>query len=81
MVTGTMPFDQCALVNDSVYKYIVQKNYKKFWKLFEDYPAEGTLYPDLNLSNDLKDLIVSMLSHCYTQRPDIQKIKEHPWFK
>ena len=32
------------------------------------------------MSDDLKELIVKLLSYCHTDRPNIKEIKEHNWF-
>jgi serine/threonine protein kinase len=32
MSTGTMPFDKGATIQDSLYKYIVNKDYESFWE-------------------------------------------------
>ena len=32
MVTGSMPLDQSASTQDAIYKYIVEKDYDKFWE-------------------------------------------------
>jgi serine/threonine protein kinase len=36
MVTGTMPYYQTASIDDPLYKHIATKDFKKYWKAWEE---------------------------------------------
>ena len=78
MATGTMPFDRSASTFDILYRYIIEKKYDLFWKAWEETnESRNILVVDQsrNLSPAFKDLIVRMLSYCYSERPSIDEIK------
>jgi len=33
------------------------------------------------LSDEFKDFVVKLLAYNYSDRPSIEEIKDHPWFK
>ena len=67
---GDFPF-QKASFSDEKYKFIIKKNYDRFWECFND----------IEISDEFKDLINKLICFTPNQRLDMDKILEHPWVK
>jgi serine/threonine protein kinase len=80
MATGTWPFDNRANSIDKLYRYFIAKDYETFWEKWGQ-GEDARKTTDRNLSEEFKDLVVKMLSYNFGERPSIEEIKEHPWFK
>ena len=65
---GNFPFHR-ASYSDEKYKFIIKKNYKRFWEYF-DY---------IEISEEFKDLINNLICVTPSQRLSIEKILSHPW--
>ena len=65
---GNFPF-QRASYSDEKYKFIIKKNYKRFWEYF-DY---------IYISEEFKDLINNLICITPSQRLSIEQILVHPW--
>ena len=74
LVTGNYPF-KIALKKEDNYKYIIKKNYERFWTSIEGNKTNK------NLSKDFKDLFVKMVSNKPKKRPSIEEILESKWMK
>ena len=70
ITVGDFPFER-ACFSDDKYRFIVKKNYSRFWEY----------YSSIELSDEFKDLINNLISLNPTQRLDIENILEHPWIK
>lgn len=57
MMTGGMPFSEKASINDSLYKYLIDKNYSKYWAEWEKSQEDYVKHKINALSSDFKDLI------------------------
>lgn len=57
-----------------VYSYLANKKFDAFWKHLEKLIKK-------ELSNEIKDLLNSMLALNPEERPTIQQIKDHPWYQ
>lgn len=68
MTIGRPPFQE-AKCGDRNYKLIIGKKYKKFWDEF----------PDINVSEDLKDLINRLICVDPSKRLSIDEILKHSW--
>ena len=68
ITVGNFPFER-ASISDDKYRFIVKKNYCRFWEYFSN----------IELSEEFKDLINNLICLNPTQRLDIDKILEHPW--
>lgn len=69
LVTRLPPFNK-AEISDSYYRLIASNRADVFWKYCQSF----------NLSEELKELITSMLNPLPTLRPSIADIKSHPWY-
>lgn len=67
---GDFPFNKNSHSDDK-FRYIIKKNYTKFWEHFSY----------IEISDEFKDLINKLICFTPTQRPDIDKVLEHPWLK
>ena len=67
---GNFPFINASF-SDEKYRYIVKKNYERFWEFFSD----------IEISEEFKDLINKLISINPSQRLEIKQILEHPWLK
>ena len=67
---GDFPFHKASF-SDEKYKYIIKKNYDRFWECFKG----------LEISDEFKDLINKLICITPNQRLEIDKILEHPWVK
>ena len=67
---GNFPFSK-ASYSDEKYKYIVKKNYERFWDFFND----------IEISEEFKDLINNLINLDPLQRLNVDQILEHPWIK
>ena len=70
IVRGKLPFKQ-AVSDDSYYSLLLAGKFDKYWQ-----KCGGT-----DFSDDLKDLILKLLSHNPKDRPDIKQFKKHPWMQ
>lgn len=73
MATGTMPFETQASVDDSLYQYIVDKEYEEYWEAWSK-SEEGKKCNKKFLTDDFKDLIVKLLSYNCKERPTLEEI-------
>ena len=80
MATGTWPFDNRANTLDKLYKFIIIKDFEGFWREWE-LSEDAQKSPNRVLSDDFKDFVVKLLAYNYSDRPSIEEIKEHQWFK
>ena len=67
---GDFPFHKASFSDDR-YRYIIKKNYSRFWEHFND----------IEISEEFKDLINNLICITPSQRFNIEQILEHPWFK
>ena len=74
LMTGFPPFYVARESKDAFSYFIAKKDYEAFWDTFEEFEDES-------LSDELKDLINSMLAFDPNERSTIEKIKSHPWFQ
>ena len=65
---GNFPFQRTSY-SDEKYKFIIKKNYKRFWEFF-DY---------IEISEEFKDLINNLICITPSQRLSIEQILAHPW--
>ena len=76
MISGSIPFVK-AKTDDTMYKWIVRKNFEEFWKIHENFKKQkGQFY-----SKNFRDLIEKMLAYDPKDRLSIEEIKAHPWYK
>lgn len=68
ITVGNFPFHR-ASYSDEKYKFIIKKNYKRFWEYF-DY---------IEITEEFKDLINNLICVTPSQRLSIEKILSHPW--
>jgi serine/threonine protein kinase len=80
MKTGTWPFDNRANSQDKLYRHIVAKDYPKFWQEWAQ-TEDASRAKARDLTDEFKNLIVKLLAYDFTDRPSIEEIKEHAWFK
>ena len=67
---GEFPYE-IASFSDDKYRYIIKKNYNRFWEYFND----------IEISDEFKDLINGLICITPSQRFNIEQILEHPWLK
>ena len=67
---GDFPFGR-ASYSDEKYKFIIKKNYNRFWAYFSN----------IEISEEFKDLINNLICVTPSQRLDIEQILEHPWMQ
>ena len=67
---GSFPFDR-ASYSDEKYRFIVKKNYKRYWEYFNF----------VDISEEFKDLINKLICVTPTQRLGLNEILEHPWVR
>ena len=67
---GSFPFER-ASYSDEKYKFIIKKNYKRYWEYFNY----------IELSEEFKDLINNLICITPSQRINLDEILEHPWIK
>jgi serine/threonine protein kinase len=65
---GNFPFQRTSY-SDEKYKFIIKKNYKRFWEFF-DY---------IEITEEFKDLINNLICVTPSQRLSIEQILAHPW--
>ena len=65
---GKFPFQRSSY-SDEKYKFIIKKNYKRFWEYF-DY---------IEITEEFKDLINNLICITPSQRLSIEQILNHPW--
>ena len=72
LTTGKLPFGK-ALVYDNYYRNFIRNDYEGFWNL---------MGPKIDpISDEFKDLVNLILANDPSQRPTIEEIKNHAWFK
>ena len=62
-------------INDDYFKYIYERNFNLYWNKIEPKLSHITL------TSNFKDLFWKMISYEPKNRPTIDVILEHPWFK
>ena len=67
---GDFPFINTSF-SDEKYKFIIKKNYERFWEFFNN----------IEISDEFKDLINNLIGLNPSQRFTIDQILEHPWMK
>ena len=67
---GEFPYE-IASFSDDKYRYIIKKNYNRFWEYFNV----------IEISDEFKDLINGLICITPSQRFNIEQILEHPWLK
>lgn len=67
---GDFPFINTSF-SDEKYKFIIKKNYERFWEFFNN----------IEISDEFKDLINNLIGLNPSQRFTIEQILEHPWIK
>jgi serine/threonine protein kinase len=67
---GDFPFINTSF-SDEKYKFIIKKNYERFWEFFNS----------IEISDEFKDLINNLIGLNPSQRFNIDQILEHPWIK
>ena len=67
---GDFPFINTSF-SDEKYKFIIKKNYERFWEFFNN----------IEISDEFKDLINNLIGLNPSQRFTIDQILEHPWIK
>lgn len=67
---GDFPFINASF-SDEKYKFIIKKNYERFWEFFNN----------IEISDEFKDLINNLIGLNPSQRFTIDQILEHPWIK
>ena len=67
---GDFPFINTSF-SDEKYKFIIKKNYERFWEFFNS----------IEISDEFKDLINNLIGLNPAQRFNIEQILEHPWIK
>ena len=72
LVTCKIGFVQ-AIKKDKYYKYIIVKKYTRYWEKVKDQIGE--------MSEDLKNLYLKMVSYDPEERPTIEEILQDPWMK
>ena len=65
---GDFPFET-ATYSDERYKFIIKGKFNKFWEFFNY----------IDISNEFKDLINSLISLTPAKRLSIEEILKHPW--
>ena len=70
ITVGSFPF-QRASSSDEKYRYIIRRNFRRFWEFFNY----------IKISDEFKDLINNMICINPEQRLDLDQILEHPWVK
>jgi serine/threonine protein kinase len=70
IVQGIFPFKE-AKKDEYFYNLILNGKLEQYWK-----KVGGQ-----SLSNEFKDLILSMFSYDPSKRPTVEQIKNHPWMK
>jgi len=67
---GDFPFHKASFSDDR-YRFIIKKNYERFWEYFND----------IEISEEFQDLINNLICITPSQRLNIKQILEHPWLK
>ena len=67
---GDFPFINTSF-SDEKYKFIIKKNYERFWEFFNN----------IEISDEFKDLINNLIGLNPSQRFTIDQILDHPWVK
>jgi len=80
LISGTPPFAKADPKADPHYKLIVANRQDVFWKAHErnkpKVQGRDTFY-----SEEFKDMLNAMLAVDSANRPTIEQIKSHPWYK
>ena len=75
LVTGILGFSK-ASKQDLYYRFIMLRFINKYWNTLNDHLANS----DINLSDEFKDLYISMVQYNENDRPNIEQILNHHWF-
>ena len=74
LVTGFLGFET-ANINDNFYRFIIQHNIAQYWQNIDN-------HINLNLSQNLKNLFISMVNPNPAQRPTVAQILlNNPWIQ
>ena len=76
LTTGIRAFVE-PIENDSLFRLIINNKYKLYWETMVGVVAKNGIV----LSDNFKELFWKMISYEPQNRPTIDKILEHPWFK
>jgi len=68
ITVGDFPFES-ATYSDEKYKFIIKGRFNRFWEFFDS----------INISDEFKDLINSLISLTPSKRLSINEILKHPW--
>lgn len=80
MISGTPPFAKADPRSDPHYKLLVAGRTDVFWKAHEKSKPKKAGQENF-YSEDFKNLINGMLAPEAGNRPSVQQIKDHPWYK
>ena len=78
MVVGHYPFEK-ACREDPLYNLICQRQYDRFWAIHKELAEKAGR--TVELSEELRDLIIQMLKKYPSDRISLKAMKEHPWMK
>ena len=71
MLTGRYPF-YAATLDDKRYSHLIEGKVEAFWKTFEN---------KIDISEDVKDLLVHMFAYNPIDRYTLEQIEEHNWYQ
>ena len=74
LVTGNPGFDKATKI-DKKYHMIMQKKYDEYWQMVESQT------PGIKFSQEFKDLYIKMINYNPQQRPTVEEVLKHEWFK
>ena len=74
LVTGNPGFDKATKI-DKKYHMIMQKKYEEYWQMVESQT------PGIKFSQEFKDLYIKMINYNPQQRPTVEEVLKHEWFK
>jgi serine/threonine protein kinase len=74
MTVGMPPFSQASVTADPIYKLIAEKNWVKYWNMYENHVGK-------QINSDLKTLLEGMLDHDPDTRITSEEIVALAWLK
>ena len=74
LVTGNPGFNKATKI-DKKYHMIMQKKYDEYWQMVESQT------PGIKFSQEFKDLYIKMINYNPQQRPTVEEVLKHKWFK
>ena len=74
LVTGNPGFNKATRI-DKKYHMIMQKKYEEYWQMVESQT------PGIKFSQEFKDLYIKMINYNPQQRPTVEEVLKHEWFK